>query len=233
MERVDQEAGVRQVGPLVRAVARAAVAHAGDFLVLRLVPLLLLDELLGVGEQLVVLAVLVGFLEADDRQRRFVVLVAAAFAVDAAVVVDELLEILERLGDDRITRRAAGSQQRRGDDRRDAGAGAGAERAVVGLRLAQEVDASLDGRDLPSPSLRRRRSCSAARNCGSSRTTANAAIRHRKYRRIEDGGDLECSGHVEIIGMTDWHDRRRSGDFAAGKNEALPAVDFLSAQSLF
>ena len=53
-------------------------------------------------------------------------------------------EILERLGNDRVLRRAAGSHQRSADDRRDARARSCAERAVVGLRLLQKVGGLVD-----------------------------------------------------------------------------------------
>ena len=65
VQGVDQEDGVRQIGPAVRAVAGAAVAHARFVVPFVVVPLDFLDERLGLLEQLVVAAVGVRFVEAQ------------------------------------------------------------------------------------------------------------------------------------------------------------------------
>jgi hypothetical protein len=59
------------------------------------IPLDFLVESFRFCEQLFVLSIAVGLAEAKDTERRFVVLVAAAFGVDAAVVVHEVFEILK------------------------------------------------------------------------------------------------------------------------------------------
>ena len=47
VQRLHQEACVRQIGPFVRAVTGAAVAHAGNLVTFVFIPLLLLDESFG------------------------------------------------------------------------------------------------------------------------------------------------------------------------------------------
>ena len=65
--------------------------------------------------------------------------------IDAAVRLYETLQVLERLGHDRVLRGATALQDGLGHERRDGRTGRGAERTVLGLSFdCKEVDRSAD-----------------------------------------------------------------------------------------
>src|SRR4029078_6997310 len=98
VQGVDEEAGIGQVGAIVRgAVANAAPLDVRLVDAFAFVPL----EAFYVGfralDDVIVFAVLVGFVEALNREACVVFAVLAAGDVDAAVFLDLGFHVLERL----------------------------------------------------------------------------------------------------------------------------------------
>ena len=123
LQGVNEKLRVRQVGPLVLAVAGAAVVQVRRVLPLGLGPLILFEKRFGVFDEFVVAPVAVGRGEADQRQRRFVVADHAFRQRDCAVALHEAFEIFQSLGHHRIVRRAAVAEDRSSDEGRHAWSG--------------------------------------------------------------------------------------------------------------
>ena len=107
MQRVDEEAGVGEIGTVVvLTVAGAAVIRIRFVDAFGFVPLQAFDVLFGVLEDVVVVAIFVGGGETLNREAGVVDAMFAAFGVDAAIVADLTFDELERLGDERVGGRA-------------------------------------------------------------------------------------------------------------------------------
>ncbi len=144
---VDQEAGVRQVRPLVLSVTGAAIVVRLELLAFVLVPLELFDVALRIGQQLVVAPIVIGGGKTHDRQARLVVAVQRIFLRDAAVGLDESLQVAEALGDQRVLRAEAILQQARRHDGGDTRTGIG------GIGTVGRLAGRLEERDRPVQTL--------------------------------------------------------------------------------
>src|SRR5262249_32098182 len=135
--RFDEHLRVGQVRPRLLVVADAAELHV-------LVVVLLLQALevgTGVLEDGVVLLVPVGLLQRHDGNAGGVVGQAGVLVVDAAVLLDVVFKVLNRLGDGGVVGADAVADHGGDDQRGTAGAGEfGRPAAVGGLGLFQVGD---------------------------------------------------------------------------------------------
>ena len=141
---IDQEAGVREVGPLSLAIAGAAVFHAVGIFPQSFAPLGRFHVAVGSTDQLFVPAVAIGRGETHDCHAGLIVAVESSLLIDPPIGMHKAFQIFQTFGNQRVVGRQPNSEQACRNHGRHAGAGGGRERAVGGLPLdAEKVHRSI------------------------------------------------------------------------------------------